>query len=597
MTNLTYNGIVIRNVLTKRFSQQLVMDESDTDAMYSKFTIRVTGLVTAGQRVLAPTVKTPGFETQPFNVLASNEVFIRRALMEARGFFDMKVGNVSLLKCDPTGANGLRDSTNGPKPRHVDVVAIHGTDMMRVEFEIEVCILECISPNAANGGVLNNRWSLHDEYSEDFYRTRTLEGRLRVQDRRFNPNLLRRLIIPTLQPGFKRIRIDILADRTGLEIAYTVVDKETYASPPGGCSRWECVETTSSGDYGTTWHKDFNIVLYGSPNQPREMLLRTAAIVATERLEIRKFFKKPPNNPKTTLVSFSLIDYLSENKVEVRMSAILNSGVDSKEVAGLPFPLTLAGKHIQDTSNLLGQFPNEKYDPKQNWDMTTEPLDVTGPISLAGLFVCQLQSPCQAQHGVPQLEKVPVPTYTTPPLSQYPPPVNISPGNLPPADLSQLDKDSLDEGVYTSYNVETEYRTFTNTVQLPIARSVSSTNQADQPSAFVVKLAPPTAKRYLVLTASRVANWPQLPIGKPANSNGVAIDLIGEGNIVSKTPRLLPDGKTRVYETRVEYEYALSRAPKTSENLYLGKLPWDGQSAAETILPGADVFSSELLKA
>mgnify|MGYP007073224293 CR=1 FL=1 len=46
-TTLFYNGVTLSNCWTKRFSQTMEMDESGTDLVFHKFTIRVQSVATA----------------------------------------------------------------------------------------------------------------------------------------------------------------------------------------------------------------------------------------------------------------------------------------------------------------------------------------------------------------------------------------------------------------------------------------------------------------------------------------------------------------------------------------------------------------------
>jgi hypothetical protein len=162
-----------------------------------------------------------------------------------------------------------------------------------------------------------------------------------------------------------------------------------------------------------------------------------------------------------------------------------------------------------------------------------------------------------------------------------------------------LDKKEMERAVYTSYKIETDYRTQQNSVQLPIAASVKASSSGGalkrgQPTAFVVTMAPPTTKRVLLVTASCLGNWPKLPKHKPASIGGVDVQVIGEAQIVARTPTLLNDGQTRMYEIRAEYEYSLSRPMADNENLVLGKIPWDSSKASDNFIPH-DIFETDLI--
>ena len=192
--------------------------------------------------------------------------------MEPRKLFVMSVGNDVLLQVGPrlVGQGTIvvpvlanpGDLNNGPKPLECTIASIVGTQLMPIEFAIEICTLECAE--AANySGVLNNRWSMKDSIDADFFTTRTINGRLRVADVNLNPQSFRGLVVPPLQAGFKREVIETTTSMDGLELEYTVTDKEMFAAPPSPATTWEATHMVSTGD-GVNTHGEINVTVSGS---------------------------------------------------------------------------------------------------------------------------------------------------------------------------------------------------------------------------------------------------------------------------------------------------------------------------------------------
>jgi hypothetical protein len=571
-TTIQYNGVLIRNVLTQQFKQECVYDQSNTDLLYHKFSIRARGYVSNIYR--CPTVDV---STSVSGSTTLNQVTARVLLMEPRKLFVMTVGNDILLQVGPriVGVGTIvvpvlanpGDLNNGPKPLECSIVGIAGTQLMPIEFSIELCTLECFE--AANySGVLNNRWSMKDSIDADFFTTRTITGRLRVADVNLNPPAFRGLVVPPLQAGFKRETIEATTTVDGLELEYTVTDKEMFASPPSPATTWEATHVVSTGD-GATTHGEINATVTGSKEVDKVDLIELCARICQQKLDLL--------DPGTVLEQAAIIDHLESNKVEMRVNVLHSGAVSPLQLFNLP------------TVSLGKPLVFDGY----NKDVARVP-QLYGTATVTGLFVSYLQSPCNAVHGVPQ-------TTTTPPEParnderSSNPRVYTYEGTLPTDPTMAGNYNSLARlSTYTFYTFDTTYTQRQNKIQLPIAGTLTPSNPSDQTCVFVA-MARPTMKRSISITAQRYGSWPQIPKAQSITLGDVRIELIGEAEVKPSVPQISPDGKARRFDLECEYEYGLSRPPLTSENWEVGKIPWDTKSLNDNLLP-ADVFDSTLVR-
>ena len=133
-TTLTYGDVILHNVLTERWDQEITYDESGTDMIGQKHTIRVRGILHA-QRVPITNSKTYITHVpQPATVFTLLDN-VRSLLFQPRQKLEIKIAGNSVLVVNPPNANIVgadTDVNNGPKPRHVEVTPI-GRSAFRVQ--------------------------------------------------------------------------------------------------------------------------------------------------------------------------------------------------------------------------------------------------------------------------------------------------------------------------------------------------------------------------------------------------------------------------------------------------------------------------------
>jgi hypothetical protein len=585
-TSVIYNGVEIRKCLTKRFDQECVYDDSGTDKLYDKFTIRVAGVIhriylsdnpTVG--VSRTTEASTGGAMSP-NGVATNEFLARRLLMEPRRPFRMTVSDATLLACDPRlvevegdvgSSNGdvsIGDVNNGPKPKHCNITHIVGTETMTIEFEIEICKVECESPNNYSG-VLNNRWSMADQIDGDWYTTRTITGRLRVADVALNPQAFRNLAFPPLQNGFKRESIETTTSLDGLTLDYKVVDKEIYASCPAPGTTWEGTHTISSGD-GSQTHAEINLWMAGSKDADKADMILAMATICQVKLNLL--------NLGNFVVQVAIVDHMNSNRVEMKVL------VD--QTAAIPNPLALFNLPAGSFGKLIEL-------PGYDRDVSRAPA-AFGTATVTGLFVSYLQSPCSWKHNMPQTTDAAEEPEAGDERSENPKTYTYE-GELPTdTEIANNYNVEAAQGVYTFYEIETTHDSDHNTVVLPIAKSVGEgSGNPESPTCAFVRLAPETLRRRVRVTAIRLGRQPLLPAARSVTLGSQRIQIL-RARPIFKAPQITADGKTRRYESAMVLDYALSRPALAGESFLIGKIPWDTSTVQENAVNG-EVFSQELI--
>jgi hypothetical protein len=560
-TSVIYNGVEIRKCLTKRFDQECVYDESGTDKLYDKFTIRVAGVIhriylsdnpTVG--VSRTTEASTGGAMSP-NGVATNEFLARRLLMEPRRPFRMAVSDAQLLACDPRlvevegdvgSSNGdvtIGDVNNGPKPKYCNITHIVGTETMTIEFEIEICKVECESPNNFSG-VLNNRWSMADQIDADWYTTRTITGRLRVADVALNPQAFRNLAFPPLQNGFKRDAIETTTSLDGLTLDYKVVDKEIYAACPEPATTWEGTHTMSTGD-GSSTHAELNLWMQGPKDADKVTMIQAMAAIAQVKLNLL--------NLDNFIEQAAIVDHLHANRVEMRI-LVNQSAVIPNPIALLNLPDNSFGKIIEL--------------PGYNRDVSRAPAAQTTDAAE------------EPEAGDERSENPKTYTYE---------------GELPTdTEIASNYNAEAAQGVYTYYEIESLYDSDHNTVVLPIAKSVGEgAGDPEAPTCAFVRLAPETLRRRVRVTAIRLGRQPLLPAARSITLGSQRIQIL-RARPIFKAPQLTADGKTRRHEFGMVLDYALARPALTGESFLIGKIPWDTSTVQENAVNG-EVFSQELI--
>lgn len=593
-TRVTYNGVSLESCTTRRFSQEPVFDQSDTDLLYHKFTIRVSGMVHGHTEWT--NIGTTGFSGTSRDA-ASYERNLRFRLIENRQPFEMRMGVSSqsagtvILAANPVASGASSrimkgfDLNNGPRCRVLDITQVTGNEVFRIEAEFEVCILECDADgNVPNGtGVLSNRWSCIDEVDSNFYTTRTYDGLLKTFSGHINPNSFRGYVVPPLQPGLQREKMNFAVTEDGLALRYTIVDREVAFSAPYPATNWSYRYTETLSNESLS-HGELNIVLEGDRDCDKAELVKIAAGMINARLI--GFGPANPQNPRD-IQAQSFVEFLSftEESGSQQVNRIVGQARVLRkhdEITRNRFVGARLGRPISaaDFNHVVANYDANISRGGREDDIP----EVEGPIKVAGVFAAYLQRPCSQKHRISD-------TGFTPGVSSAETEGETALGgaktrlsarivptqaDLPAEYLSQ----DHNQAIYTSWKMDSTYRIKTGKVAMPIARSSADTlRSADGTSAprdtvEIIGLHDPIATRVVRLSGERVGQRPKLPEASSfRDQNGITHTLM-EATAKPATATRTPDGKP-YYRVDAEYHFTLSRPPTLNEQLEVGENPWD----------------------
>lgn len=583
-TEVIYNRIQIRDCQTLRFQQDIEYDESGTDKLYDKFLIRVLGTVHDNVDHFH------SFGLNGFNPLTSVDAmaYVQHCLNQPRQEFEYIVGGQLLLKAHamlPPNANPnstFTDVNNGPKPKVINITRVVGKKLFAVEFEIEICRVFCspdTSYGAKTGAVLNNRWSYTDERDKDWYSIKTLEGTMRMSHISAAPHLYRALCIPPLQKGYRRESMRFVDSPDGLTLKYQITDRQKYAAPPSPAIDWNATYTESSGTGGAIGIGEIKVELIGSPDTNKQDLLDAALLVIEARMgNIRKTFANYGTGPDSSIIPIhsAVVEYLHENRVSCVLRVQKASA--TKQVFAADF--TKIGEPL--STSIAG------YDPGV-WPIP-QPFDGISPKEM---FFKYLQDPCNDAH---QVTMVPSAPYSPGIQPTDPNPEIPSGGGTPVGTVQMLTSttplsydqptgaSSIQTGYYpyTYCRVENVYDVQDGYMQLPIARFGGTVPASPLDSCVLIPIHDPVSVRAIIVHAERVGDWPELPepLIQRLDANNIGMTRIGL-KVCTEAPELLADGRTMLYKSQIRINYAMNRAPLTTEILAGGSTPIDRSTPAD----------------
>jgi hypothetical protein len=556
-TTLRYGSVLFTNVITKSFSQETEYDESGSDPLFTKTTIRVFGVTT-----IDATGTNKGFITGPSGANAGDQTKqIVSALWEPRQNLVYKIGNGEVLTCGgeaKTNAIANLDVNSGPKPRVVNLTSIRGDKSVWIEFEVECALVRCTTQGA--DGILSNRWAMIDDIDENHYSTRTVEGVIRFAHVNVQPSAFRGLIIPPLAGGYVRQSINVTVQPDGLAARYRVTDRQVFVTPPAPLTKWNGTFTVSTADHGISQIAEIAVRGEAPPQVPKKDVITKVLQIAYTKLNLQKL-----NNAQLFLESASIVELMHTNEAEVRFRLRFpgQTSLFDVQATTLGIPFVLAGH-----DNTKAAQPS-----------------VFGASSSAGLWICYLQTPCGGNgHGIDQNGTgtndagggAAAPKTIA---SSSTPETTVSAGTVEPLPAPNLSAEHL-AALYTFYSIDTDYPVNFNRVRCPIARrnQPASGSQAAQAAAaatqVIISVAKPTAARTIKVTAERIGKEPTLPTPTDyTEPNGQKAYLMGI-QISPKAAVPGPDGSQKIYAVDALFHYAYDRPLGATDPISIGQLPW-----------------------
>lgn len=603
-TTVTYNGVTLHNVQTREWEQETVYDESNTDALYHRYRMRFEGILHAE----ASGSTWVGTAAQENMVAQYGAVYAR--LQQPRQSLKVTVSNAHaadeplvLFECVPSvppshaGQGNLnevnRDVDNGPKPLGFKILQVIGAKCLRVSFAIQCAKLSCPPPWYTGGPlqvplVLNNRWSVSEEMDANNFTTRTIAGRMRLScgvtsDQLVTNNpampqvFARYLVVPGIEEGFKRERIEFSADKSGLECEYRITDRQIHTAPPWPATRMEARHTQTTHD-GFSVASEVHVRLEGPPHVDKRYLITRAIQIIDAKLN----FIDRQANVSWVPELISITDQIGETNTVEAIARI-------RETINAPDAMLFATLR-KNLGNPL-ELPSIQNEPHEYDPTRTDPPAVFGYVPHKGerrptvllTLQCYLQMPCRDLHRIFSGTQPADDEDEEESRNTYAPEVKeaSSSGDLPPAKDGAW-SDEHREAQYCFARISTRYLANTCRVQLPIAYSDDDDADPRTDTSKVFRIGKTQARREIQYDAERIGQWPQLPPpvdsyedceegqeGHPDNLKGRLLRHWVEPH----PPTLAADGVTRIYRTTAYYLYALNRPPTLEESVRVGVAP------------------------
>jgi hypothetical protein len=397
-TIIKYNDVVLTDVLTKEFRQDVKWSDDGHTMLYHKFTIVAQGYFVSGhpdgwiyQTVIPAVIPTVDIEKVPRSgLLTATEryAFLSDNLTAHRKKFEMRVGVTSTQQGElllyahprPDAPVGVIDRTgttlfeyydrnDGPRVSGLTIDQLTA-ETYRVNVTFEICLrpFECdpaseiYHPGSADGlsaaaqrvfGVICNRWSCADNIDETRAVTRRWQGQITLSDPRINPHEFRWLCLPPLDEGMQRTQMEFVASEDNLKFRYVIQDEERTVSPIGmGTDATDTIymkvrQSDSIMKFGTHVITNFDIYLKGTVRTNRLEMARMAAVYADAKLDLATFIKPLDDDGKqkvgVIVESYTLeeaFDSHRQNEVKLSMKFRRIPDKDNGGIVGMITGLT-----------------------------------------------------------------------------------------------------------------------------------------------------------------------------------------------------------------------------------------------------------------
>lgn len=631
-TFVKYGPLELSNCMTQQFVQEAVYDDSQTNLLYHKYSVRVVGYFTGRGGATNTTERGTDAYFQPtvtayprngVNRAAGSHYTGLRYLFVPRLKFEMWTGatfdangNVILSSAsrilfadpmlnptdsyNPTG----KDLNNGPKVRVIGLTQITGDTLIRAELEFEICKMEC-DPNGSlynASGVLSNRWTVSDDIDNNRQTTRTWSGTLRTMTSVVNANSFRGLVVPKLQEGFRRDSMHFLVSEDGLSLQYQVTDREIAYSAPSPATSWD-LSTTERVERSGQNHNyvDVDVRLSGDRNVDKKRLVQLATAIADA-----KVFGGNKQRNNAFVESISYTDTYGDNgsSIALRLTAIRTGRPGGNDGAIFGMQAAQIGRPIDDAD--VARAADRTYDSNISRGADpNDPIEISGPISLVGAWAAYIQSPCSNLHQI----NPPAPPATSAAEGQEgakPPSLQARIVETIPDDgtLDSMSQEQ-DEAMYVTWICESTYQTDSLRAHCPIAAGSNAGfggslgNPAptqSQDTSVVISLGAGLSKRIMRVSSERLGEPPAVinPPSEFVDENGITHTLLDSRQLYSTSERTADD--KRLYRADYQYEFALSRALTAVSGitsalvLRVGAKPWE-KSEVQTVLFGAKAES------
>ncbi len=315
MSSYTYNDLALQYCRTLEYSMEPDYDETGTDMLWTKHTIRVKGILSESQG----SFPTNGSPLSSFT-LAS----IKDRLETPRKRLVYRIG------ADAQVVVGVPpDDKLGPHPLPCHVTEVN-TGIFMVECGVIVHLTRC--DNECPGErdpVVSVRWTQTESFNESWYSRLKTKGRLVVRASLLQcADNFRPLMTPTVLPDYRRISASYTLSADGTEMDFEFDDQEEDRLPPGPAIKAAGTYTVVNARPGVNRVGTVVITLEGPKGGSRAALMNKAILMGYSKLNADKFQTTPP------ILWGQFDEDLFVPKVKISMSALMTPIVAKGFIGG-----------------------------------------------------------------------------------------------------------------------------------------------------------------------------------------------------------------------------------------------------------------------
>lgn len=474
------------------------------------------------------------------------------ALSKSRQDFEWSSGGTEIFNVtadENASSSFYQDRRYGPKPRNVDVKQIPGGVSAKLSFEIETFVNFCSQAN----DVEEFWWQFSYSFDRDFTCTRTVRGRYRVRSPQNSGEtfLLNADLWPKLPRNFFRDRQDVTMSPDGLQIDFTVVDKQVWRTLPRPLT-----------DGRATFRVDQRMAqvfksLSMSFAAPHDVNKKVIVQFMTALIRAR-FPDAVAATKKEWFTNFSVTNHEFENRIDITVTSVTYA----KRLVNDEDDLQL--QIIQDIQDVT---PDEfAQSGDEEWYASDGQSELRGAIGTAGLVPVPTPSwDVCGNSNDPNVDDTSeedtadsdeaVPAY--------------SQSNDPAAADSDDDEDSADdnatisqdheENTYLSFEEQWRFITVHNNKVLPVP--------AQGADDIIQQTTRPQTRLIQVGVATRINEPPKVPQPLVVDETTPKVDV---EEIATEAPKLLADGKTLVYKVRWAYTVLAAKTRRLVDEANVG---------------------------
>lgn len=549
MSDFDYNGVELDVVTIDEMDMEACYSADGTEYLYTKFTLGITAFLNPDATSYAS-----GGTKIPDKLPNETLEAVRHTLMQPRRPLRCSLLNATILESPLSGLE--MDCNNGPTPLSLRVQRFDGNRTYVVFYRIETYLRECPGGSFASGTLISNRFDQVETINDQHMATRITQGQaifrtdfLQNEDKVADD--FRRLCIPFIPRGFRRVSINVTATSKRNALTYQVVDQEQF---------FDLGETDArkGGSGVIKVDAKYAVSTLTSPEG-------VATPGSLAQVTIQVWGNRYSSNWKMTQWAYRLAQTkLPLNKGPavgfVRHAAIQQSMTD--RFVALTISMQLTPKKVNKILILNDEALRVDDSFADHQGVNPAPPFDRGTRGTAGtaLMTKALFEACTGDAGI--LGYGPASDGQGEPTDNYAPPkVTVSASDELPNVANRFSSSST-QHPYTDYAVFIRHRRSQKKLQAPV--SVEG-----KPCLFL-RTSNPVSMREIHWSAERVNEHPEIPSTKSGDANVVLLDE----EIEPHAPVMAPDGESLVYRISGVYRYGLREHKGVGDKLPMGALPW-----------------------